>query len=54
MERYVANEIIKSLTNRYMDKPDIVEEYLKNDILVTEDSLEKQEPTQEAKTEDEE
>lgn len=54
MERYVANEIIESLTNRYIDKTDIVEEYLKNDILVTEDSLEKQEPTQEAETEDKE
>lgn len=54
MERYVANEVIRSLTNRYIDKPDIVEEYLKNDIKVTEDSLEKQEPTQEAETEDKE
>lgn len=54
MERYVANEVIKSLTNRYIDKTDIVEEYLKNDIKVTEDGLEKQEPTQEAKTEGEE
>lgn len=54
MERYVANEIIKSLTNRYIDKTDIVDEYLKNDILVTEDSLEKQEPTKEAETEDKE
>lgn len=54
MERYVADEIIKNLTDRYINKPDIVSEYLKNDILVTEDSLEKQEPTQEAKTEGEE
>lgn len=54
MERYVANEIIESLTNRYINKTDIVEEYLKNDIKVTEDALEKQEPTQEAETEDEE
>lgn len=51
MERYVANEIIDSLTNRHIDKPDIVEEYLKNDILVTEDGLEKQESTKEAETE---
>jgi hypothetical protein len=51
MERYVANEIIRSLTNRYIDKTDDVEEYLKNDIKVTEDSLEKQKPTKEAETE---
>lgn len=37
MERYVANEIIESLTNQYINKTDIVEEYLKNDILATED-----------------
>ena len=45
IERYVADEIIKSFN---------VEEYLKNDILVTEEVLEKQESTKEAETEDEE
>lgn len=44
MERYVANKVIKNLTDRYINNLDVV----------LGDSLEKQEPTKEAETEDEE
>lgn len=34
MERYVANEIIEKLTDRYINKPDVVVGYQNNNIVI--------------------